>query len=165
MSDDGTAGADEAQGPAPSAAEEAEAAAFAAALEGRGDAPEDAAAAAALLRYSRDAGALDDASAARVLQAVLGDAPASDPVAGERPWWARPWTFLLPAGVGLAVAGAALVLTLRPGVPGGDLPLPDVALLRAQARAAEGAGSGELDEALTTYRGALHRRLGERYAP
>lgn len=110
--------------------------------------------------------------------ATLGAAPDGDeradalqrparaaPVATKRPWWKRPWAFLLPAGVGFAVAGAAILLVLRPGVPGGDLPPPSVALLRAQARAAEGAGSDALDAAMASYRDGLHARLGERYAP
>ncbi|MEM1418402.1 MAG: hypothetical protein AAGH15_26140 [Myxococcota bacterium] len=151
----------------PTADELREAAALAAALDRSHGAPElpvDAFAAAGVVRYARDGGALEDAAAERILDDVLAAVPGPAPAA-ERPWWKRPWVLLLPTGVGIAAAGAAILLTLRPGVPGGDLPRPSVALLRAQAEAASGGSSDALDAELTRYRATLHASLEERYRP
>jgi len=160
------------------AAEEAEAAALARALDGEPVPGLDAELeTAALLRYARDGGALEEGAAravrARVLGAADEGATGDGPPATRRPGRRErgrglasrrrsPWRVLGPAVAAAAAAVRVVVLWRGPGgVP--RAPAADLALLQAQAAAAQAGRGAALEGEMRRYRARLFATLGAHY--
>ena len=148
----------------PSKEELREAAALAHALD-RGSArdalPEDALQTAALIQHAAGALALDDARAEALLTEALASAKSRRPRAATSSQW---WRWLVPSGLAVAAAAMLIVVWGAERMPdqSAHLPLPPMAVLRAQARAATGDGDA-LDRAMEDHRARVLASLEEHY--
>jgi len=156
---------DENEADAPATPEElAQAEALALGLEGRGAGPASELETVALLRQARGAEVPD--VRAQVVPALAARRP--------RRWWLLP-TVLVPATAALVMMGAVTMRAREPAtmtkggpspslVPAPTPPLPTVALLQAQAKAAQGdrRALAALASEMRRYRSAFYRSAGGR---
>jgi hypothetical protein len=124
-----------------------------------GPIPQDALAAAQLLSASRPEASLDPDRAEEILDRILSEERAPRPLFS----WLR---WLVPAS---AAASLLAVFLLWPAVRRAPtspvvMPAPPRELLLAQARAARGGSLGDLDGAMSGYRGELLASLSRKYA-
>ena len=129
-----------------------------------GEPPRDALEAAALLRYSQDDG-LDPARTTdigREFANASETANAPDRADEATSFDLRLWTVVVPAAAMVAAAAAIAILWRAPG---GELPPPHLALLRAQTEVivAPGEGLAELQEQNARYRERWLVSMRDRY--